>query len=89
MEWEAYTLGKSPTAQHAMDGQLAANDELALATNLELARQSAGQRYLVQRWGDGTVCDQTGRPREIEVQVAYSIVLCYDADVGHYSFTVQ
>lgn len=38
------------------------------AANLELAR-SAGSRYLVQRWGDGTVCDKTGRHREIEVQV--------------------
>jgi len=51
------------------------NDELALANNLELARQGAGQRYLVQRWGDGTVCDKTGRPREIEVQFHCSMTM--------------
>jgi protein OS-9 len=42
--------------------------ESALAANLELAR-GAGSRYLVQRWGDGEVCDKTGKPREVEVQV--------------------
>ena len=35
--------------------------------NLELAR-GAGSRYLVQRWGDGTYCDKTGRKREVEIQ---------------------
>ena len=40
----------------------------AIAANLELAR-GAGSRYLVQRWGDGTLCDKTGRKREVEVQV--------------------
>lgn len=43
-------------------------DHGALAENLELAR-GAGSRYLVQRWGDGTQCDKTGKRREIEVQV--------------------
>lgn len=43
-------------------------DHAALAANLELAR-GPGSRYLVQRWGDGTVCDRTGKQREIEVQV--------------------
>lgn len=57
-------------AESSADGQLSANDDLALQNNLELARQGAGQRYLVQRWGDGTICDKTGRPREIEIQVS-------------------
>jgi protein OS-9 len=43
-------------------------DHGALAENLELAR-GVGSRYLVQRWGDGTQCDKTGKRREIEVQV--------------------
>ena len=30
-------------------------------------------RYLVQRWSDGTPCDKTGRPREVEVQVHCSM----------------
>lgn len=42
----------------------------AQAANLELAK-TAGSRYLVQRWGDGTLCDKTGQPREVEVQVRY------------------
>ena len=29
-------------------------------------------RYLVQRLDDGTVCDLTGKPRRIEVQVRFS-----------------
>lgn len=41
-----------------------------VAANLELAR-GAGSRYLVQRWGDGTMCDKTGKPREVEVQVRH------------------
>jgi hypothetical protein len=48
---------------------VAVAEQAALAANLELAR-GAGSRYLVQRWGDGTVCDKTGRRREIEVQVS-------------------
>lgn len=43
-------------------------EDIAAANKLELAR-GAGQRYLVQRWEDGTVCDKTGIPRKIEVQV--------------------
>ncbi|KAF8574490.1 hypothetical protein K439DRAFT_1372269 [Ramaria rubella] len=73
-EWESYTLGKSPASQ-SVDGELTVNDEIALANNLELARQGAGQRYLVQRWSDGTVCDMTGRPREIEVQFHCSMTM--------------
>jgi protein OS-9 len=42
--------------------------ESAVAANLELARE-AGSRYLVQRWGDGEICDKTGKRREVEVQV--------------------
>lgn len=68
-QWESYTLGRSSSAR-SVDGELTVNDEAALASNLELARQGAGQRYLVQRWTAGTVCDKTGRPREIEVQVS-------------------
>jgi protein OS-9 len=34
---------------------------------VELAR-GAGPTYLVLRWGDGTVCDKTGRRRDIEIQ---------------------
>ncbi|KAJ7219188.1 hypothetical protein GGX14DRAFT_590577 [Mycena pura] len=64
--WEAYTLGRAPAApEPGADLTVAQQD--ALAANLELAR-SAGSRYLVQRWGDGTMCDKTGKPREVEVQ---------------------
>lgn len=44
-------------------------DQLPRAANLEVAH-GPGSRYLVQRWGDGTFCDKTGQPREVEVQAS-------------------
>lgn len=35
--------------------------------------KSHASRYLVQKWTDGTRCDLTGKPREIEVQVYCSM----------------
>uniref|UniRef100_A0A0W0F8W3 Protein OS-9 homolog n=1 Tax=Moniliophthora roreri TaxID=221103 RepID=A0A0W0F8W3_MONRR len=73
MQWESYTLGKAPvTPQPGAD--LTVAERNAIATNLELAR-GAGSRYLVQRWGDGTLCDKTGKPREVEVQFHCSMVM--------------
>lgn len=46
----------------------------AQAGNVELAHGS-GSRYLVQRWGDGTICDKTGRSREVEVQFHCSMTM--------------
>ncbi|KAJ3493993.1 hypothetical protein NLJ89_g10902 [Agrocybe chaxingu] len=64
--WEAYTLGRAPkTPEPGAD--LTVAEQNAQAANLELAR-NAGSRYLVQRWGDGTICDKTGKSREVEVQ---------------------
>jgi protein OS-9 len=68
-QWEAYDLGRAPEPGSGADLSMA--DHNALAANLELAR-GAGSRYLVQRWGDGTLCDKTGKRREIEVQVSAS-----------------
>ncbi|XP_006458202.1 hypothetical protein AGABI2DRAFT_190556 [Agaricus bisporus var. bisporus H97] len=65
-EWESYTLGRAPT-QPAPGADLTVAELNAQAANLELAK-TAGSRYLVQRWGDGTLCDKTGQPREVEVQ---------------------
>lgn len=65
-QWEAYDLGRAPEPGPGAD--LSRADHGAIAANLELAR-GAGSRYLVQRWGDGTLCDKTGKRREIEVQV--------------------
>jgi hypothetical protein len=65
-QWEAYDLGRAP--EHGTGADVGMADHGALAANLELAR-GAGSRYLVQRWGDGTVCDKTGKRRAIEVQV--------------------
>lgn len=69
-EWESYTLGKAP--KPGDDLSLAEQD--AHAANLELAR-GAGSRYLVQRWGDGTLCDKTGKSREVEVQFHCSMTM--------------
>lgn len=44
------------------------NHEHALSYGLQ-----PSARYLVQRWSDGTRCDKTGRPREVEVQIHCSM----------------
>jgi len=67
-DWEAYDLGRAPEPGSGAD--LSRADHGALASSLELAR-GAGSRYLVQRWGDGTVCDKTRKRREIEVQTSH------------------
>jgi len=71
-DWEAYDLGRAPESGTGADLSMA--DHGALAANLELAR-GAGSRYLVQRWGDGTLCDKTGKRREIEVQFHCSMTM--------------
>ena len=70
-QWEAYTLGQAPATTPESGADLTVAEQNALAVNLELAR-GAGSRYLIQRWGDGTMCDKTGREREIEIQVPRS-----------------
>ena len=67
-QWEAYTLGQAPATTPESGADLTVAEQNALAINLELAR-GTGSRYLIQRWGDGTLCDKTGREREIEIQV--------------------
>ncbi|OSC99033.1 hypothetical protein PYCCODRAFT_1453986 [Trametes coccinea BRFM310] len=71
-EWEAYTLGRAPATLEA--GAELTTAEAAAAANLELAR-GAGSRYLVQRWGDGTYCDKTGRKRDVEIQFHCSMTM--------------
>ncbi|KAI0256759.1 hypothetical protein BJV78DRAFT_1150698 [Lactifluus subvellereus] len=71
-DWEAYDLGRAPESSPGAD--LSRADHGAVAANLELAR-GAGSRYLVQRWGDGTLCDKTGKRREIEVQFHCSMTM--------------
>lgn len=66
----SYTLGHAPaTLHHDQDeeGHISVPEQAALANRLELAR-GAGHRYLTLHWGDGTVCDKTGRKRETEIQ---------------------
>ncbi|KAJ3822923.1 hypothetical protein F5880DRAFT_1570760 [Lentinula raphanica] len=71
--WESYTLGKAPAApEPGVD--LSVAEQNAAEANLELAR-GAGSRYLVQRWGDGTICDKTGKGREVEVQFHCSMTM--------------
>ncbi|KDQ60729.1 hypothetical protein JAAARDRAFT_560164 [Jaapia argillacea MUCL 33604] len=72
-QWEAYTLGRAPPIPEP-GAELTTAEEAVLAANLELAK-SAGSSYLVQRWGDGSVCDKTGRKREIEVQFHCSMTM--------------
>ncbi|RIB22314.1 hypothetical protein C2G38_2033674 [Gigaspora rosea] len=37
----------------------------SLGTDLQTGR---GKKYLVQRWGGGSLCDLTGKPRQVEIQ---------------------
>ncbi|KAF8902051.1 hypothetical protein CPB84DRAFT_1776471 [Gymnopilus junonius] len=64
--WDSYTLGRAPRNPEP-GADLTVAEQNAQAANLELAR-NAGSRYLVQRWGDGTICDKTLQSREVEVQ---------------------
>ncbi|KAG6850584.1 hypothetical protein H0H93_011252 [Arthromyces matolae] len=68
-EWESFTLGKAP--QPGADISVADPNAQAV---LELA-QGPGSRYLVQKWSDGTLCDKTRRPREVEVQFHCSMTM--------------
>ncbi|KAG8776059.1 Protein OS-9 [Ceratobasidium sp. 428] len=81
-EWEAYNLGVSPAAKQKTGNDVSRQAEAA-AANLELQR-AADQRYLVQRWGDGTQCDKTGRKREIEIQFH-----CSMSSVDHIVFVKE
>ncbi|KAG6903208.1 hypothetical protein C0995_002751 [Termitomyces sp. Mi166 len=71
LQWESFTLGKA--SQPGADLTVA-EPEQNTQTNLELAR-STGSRYLVQRWSDGTLCDKTHKPREVEVQFHCSMTM--------------
>lgn len=85
--YDAYTLGQA-YHQPASKRQSGKTKSKALKTNNEHPNsisdpsfhshsvsfaQSAASRYLVQRWSDGTTCDKTGRPREVEVQIHCSM----------------
>ncbi|KAJ4488099.1 hypothetical protein J3R30DRAFT_3654443 [Lentinula aciculospora] len=71
--WESYTLGTAPATPEP-GADLTVAEQNAIEANLELAR-GAGSRYLVQRWGDGTICDKTGKGREVEVQFHCSMTM--------------
>ncbi|TFY76745.1 hypothetical protein EWM64_g7273 [Hericium alpestre] len=91
-DWEAYDLGRAPTPEPGAD--LTVAEQAAVAANLELAT-SSGSRYLVQRWGDGSVCDKTGKRREIEVQFHCSmtmtdtILLVKESKTCHYILVIN
>ncbi|KAI0318645.1 hypothetical protein OF83DRAFT_1231961 [Amylostereum chailletii] len=93
-EWEAYDLGRAPPVPDGVTGDVALAEQSALAASVELARGSSS-RYLVQRWGDGTVCDKTGRRREIEVQfhcsmtTTDSILFVKETRTCHYVLVVN
>ncbi|KIJ16810.1 hypothetical protein PAXINDRAFT_98609 [Paxillus involutus ATCC 200175] len=91
--WDAFTLGRAPTApENSADVVVAVQPPQA--ANLEVAHVP-GSRYLVQRWGDGTFCDKTGKPREVEVQfhcsttMTDSILLVRETKPCSYVLVVQ
>ncbi|WVQ83188.1 hypothetical protein IAT38_005327 [Cryptococcus sp. DSM 104549] len=85
-DYEAYTLGQSSAFtqknSRAKPRPGSPKDQThSRSTSVDAADNSpavsfgigASSRYLVQRWMDGTRCDKTGRPREVEVQVHCSM----------------
>lgn len=80
---DSYTLGKAPEPVSAQppkygsgSGLLAKKDQRIPATlggggagGVMGVGMDDGGRYLSQVWEDGTVCDKTGLPRTVEVQV--------------------
>jgi len=73
-EWEAYTLGQSTSARDEGRDLAVGQQQAALQNNVDIVA-TAGHRYLVQTWSDGTICDKTGGPREIEVQFHCSMTM--------------
>jgi len=65
-----------------------------MSNNVDIAR-SAGHRYLVQTWSDGTQCDKTGQPRQIEVQfhcsmtVTDAILFVKETKTCHYVMVIN
>ncbi|KAH7889304.1 hypothetical protein F5I97DRAFT_1947704 [Phlebopus sp. FC_14] len=92
-EWEAFTLGRAPSASQP-SADVVASNQLPQAAGLEVG-QGPSSRYLVQRWGDGTFCDKTGKPREVEVQfhcsmtMTDSILFVREAKTCSYILVVQ
>ncbi|KAI6150383.1 hypothetical protein BKA82DRAFT_4115020 [Pisolithus tinctorius] len=92
-EWEAFTLGRAPTTSEA-GADIVVADQFPRTANLEVGH-GPGTRYLVQRWGDGTFCDKTGKPREVEVQfhcsmtMTDSILFVREAKTCSYVLVVQ
>ncbi|OAX43539.1 hypothetical protein K503DRAFT_765756 [Rhizopogon vinicolor AM-OR11-026] len=92
-EWESFTLGRAPSVGEP-GADIVTTDHHAQVANLEVAH-GPGSRYLVQRWGDGTFCEKTGKPREVEVQfhcsmtMTDSILLVREAKTCSYVLIVQ
>ncbi|KAF9246189.1 hypothetical protein BU15DRAFT_70301 [Melanogaster broomeanus] len=72
-QWESFTLGRAPGTPESRE-DVVVTDQLAPTTTLEVAH-GPGARYLVQRWGDGTFCEKTMKPREVEVQFHCSMTM--------------
>lgn len=70
---ESYTLGQFPlrtnySPKYGSGSELASKAGLRVEASLG-GEGAEGGRYLVQKWGGGTICDKTGLPRSVEVQV--------------------
>ncbi|CAG8749794.1 10457_t:CDS:2, partial [Cetraspora pellucida] len=61
-----FTLGQY-TSLHASlpPSNKDSDDQNSLGTDLQAG---SGKKYLVQRWGGGSICDLTGKPRQVEIQ---------------------
>lgn len=81
-ESEAYSLGLMPEATSVVKAPKYGSGSAAVLRQERIPARlggggeanqglgwDEGGRYLSQTWSSGTVCDKTGLPREVEVQV--------------------
>ena len=71
--YEAYTLGQAQKAFPSPHKRLTPGKSSSEVSNAVSFGRGASSRYLKQQWSDGTTCDKTGRPREVEVQIHCSM----------------
>ena len=69
------TVGNEQGSKDAFDDEGNAPDEDEKALEIPRLETKGSSRYMVQRLTDGTVCDLTGRPRKIDVQVSCTCAL--------------
>lgn len=90
---DSYTLGQAPEPvspvppKYGSGSGLLAKKEQRIPATLGGGNEMGfgwddGGRYLSQIWEDGTICDKTGMPRTVEVQVSRVEVLAVRREIS-------